>query len=77
MKSVDVSGAEKISGVQVVRDGDFIAVISENKDKADEAIVRIKAEYDFNELAVNDKTVFDWMVKAQSRVKCCKGRRRS
>ena len=68
LKSADVSGAEKISGVQVVRDGDFIAVICENKDKADEAIVRIKAEYDFNELTVNDKTVFEWMVKAQSRV---------
>ncbi len=67
MKSVDVSGAEKISGVQVVRDGDLIAVISENKDKADEAIVKIKAEYEFSELAVNDKTVFDWMVKAESR----------
>ena len=31
MKSVDVSGAEKIEGVQVVRDGDFIAVLSENR----------------------------------------------
>lgn len=67
MTSVDVSGAEKIEGVQVVRDGDFIAVVSENKDKADEAIVKIKAEYTFSELPVNDKTVFDWMVNAQSR----------
>jgi nicotinate dehydrogenase subunit B len=68
MTSVDVSGAENIGGVQVVRDGDFIAVISENKDKVDEAIVKIKAEYTFNELPVNDKSVYDWMVKAQSRM---------
>ncbi len=67
LSSVDVSGAEKIESVKVVRDGDFIAVISENKDKVDEAIVKIKAEYTFNELKVNDKTVFDWMVKAESR----------
>jgi nicotinate dehydrogenase subunit B len=67
LKSVDLSGAEEITGVQVVRDGDFIAVVSENKDKADEAVVKIKAEYTFNELQVNDKTVYDWMVKAESR----------
>jgi len=67
MTSVDVSGAEKIDGVKVVRDGDLIAVISENKDKADEAIVKIKAEYTFDEMKVNDKTVFEWMVKADSR----------
>ena len=67
MTSVDVSGAEKIDGVKVVRDGDFIAVISESRDKVDEAIVKIKADFSFNEMQVNDKTVFEWMVKAQSR----------
>lgn len=67
MTSVDVSGAEKIEGVKVVRDGDFIAVISESRDKVDEAIVKIKADFTYNEMQVNDRTVFDWMVKAQSR----------
>lgn len=67
MTSVDVSGAEKIGSVKVVRDGDFIAVISEKRDKVDEAIVKIKAEYTFNELKVDDRTVFDWMVKAETR----------
>lgn len=67
LTSVDVSGAEKIPGVRVVRDGDFVAVVSEDKDRADEAIVKIKAEYSFNELPVSDKTVYDWMVKARSR----------
>ena len=56
LTSVDFSGAEKIAGTKVVRDGDFIAVINENQDKADEAIVKIKAEYSFNEMPVNDKT---------------------
>ena len=68
LTSVDVSGAEQIQGTQVVRDGDFIAVLNENRDKADEAIVKIKAEYTFNELKVNDKTMYDRMVGADSRV---------
>jgi len=65
---VDVSGAETIKGTQVVRDGDFIAVLNENRDRADEAIVKIKAEYTFNELKVNDKNLYDRMLGADSRV---------
>jgi isoquinoline 1-oxidoreductase len=67
MTSVDVSGAEKIEGVTVIRDGDFVSVISENRDKVDEAIVKIKAEFSFDEMKVNDRNVFEWMVKAESR----------
>lgn len=68
LTTVDVSGAEQVKGTQVVRDGDFIAVLNENRDRADEAIVKIKAEYSFNELKVNDKTLYDRMVGADSRV---------
>jgi nicotinate dehydrogenase subunit B len=67
MTSVDVSGAEKIDGVTVVRDGDFIAVLSENRDKADEAIVKINAEYSFNEMPVSDRTLGEWLLNAKSR----------
>src|SRR4030066_136521 len=68
LTSVDVSGAEKIERVEVIRDGDFIAVISENRDRVDEAVVKIKADYSFDELKVNDRTLKDWMLKADSRV---------
>jgi len=68
LTSVDVTGAEQVSGTQVVRDGDFIAVLNENKDRADEAIVKIKAEYSFDELKVNDENLYDRMVGADSRV---------
>jgi nicotinate dehydrogenase subunit B len=68
LTNVDVSGAEQVTGTQVVRDGDFIAVLNEKRDSADEAIVKIKAEYSFNELKVNDKTVFDRMVGADSAI---------
>jgi nicotinate dehydrogenase subunit B len=66
LKSVDYSDAERIEGTKVVRDGDFVAVLHENREKADEAIVKIKADYTFNELEVNDKTVFEWMLNADS-----------
>lgn len=69
LKSVDVSGAEQVQGTQVVRDGDFIAVLHENKEKADEAIVKIKAEYTFNEPNVNDKTLYDRFAGADSDVR--------
>jgi isoquinoline 1-oxidoreductase len=66
LTSVDYTAAEKIAGTKVVRDGDFIAVINEDRDKADEAIVKIKAEYSYKEIPVNDKTIFEYMVKADS-----------
>jgi isoquinoline 1-oxidoreductase len=68
LKSVNYSEAEKIEGTRVVRDGDLVAVLNENQDKADKAIMLIKAEYSFNEMPVNDKTIFDWMLKADSNV---------
>lgn len=67
LTSVDLSAAEKVEGTEVVRDGDFIAVLHENHDKADESLVKIRAEYSFNEMPVNDKTIFEWMLKADSR----------
>lgn len=67
LSAVDVSDAEKVEGTQVIRDGDFIAVLNENKDRADEAIVKIKAEYTFNELKADDRNLYDRMVGADSR----------
>jgi len=67
--SVDYSAAEMVPGTKVVRDGDFIAVLNENRDQADQAIVKIKAEYSFNELPQNDKTIFETMLKADSTVR--------
>jgi isoquinoline 1-oxidoreductase len=67
LASVDFSAAEKIPGTSVVRDGDLIAVLNENHDRADQAIVQIKAEYTFNEMPVDDKTIHDWFLKAEKR----------
>jgi len=64
--TADVSEAEKIKGILVVRDGDFIAVLSDDRDMVDQAIVKVKAEYTFDEIKVDDKTIFDRIVKANS-----------
>jgi len=66
LTSVDYSEAQKIEGTKVIKDGDLVAVLHENRNKADEAIVKIKAEYSYNEMQVSDKTIFDWMLKADS-----------
>jgi nicotinate dehydrogenase subunit B len=66
LTKADVSEAEKIKGVRVVRDGDLIAVVSDDRDLADQAIVRIKGEYSFNEMKVDDKTIFDRILKANA-----------
>lgn len=65
--SADMSEAEKIKGIKVARDGDFIAVLHEDRDKADEAVVKVKAEYSFNEMKVNDKTIFNHFLKSASK----------
>ena len=62
----DVSEAERMEGIRVVRDGDFIAVLSDDRDKADQAIVKVKSEYTFDEIKTDDKTIFDRILKAKS-----------
>jgi isoquinoline 1-oxidoreductase len=66
--SADLSGAEAMEGVKVVRDGDFIAVLSEERDLADLAVVRIDAEYSYDEMEVSDETVFAHINKGEYRV---------
>ncbi len=66
--TADTSAAESMEGVKVVRDGDFIAVLSENRDLADMAVVRISAEYSYDEMEVSDETIYDYINKGEYRV---------
>ena len=66
--SADLSGAGAMEGVRVVRDGDFIAVVSEDRDLVDMAVVRIEAEYSYNEMDVSDETVFEHINRGEYRV---------
>ncbi len=66
IKSVDTSAAEKIKGIQVVKDGDLIAVLHKYPDEAEKALAKIKAQYDLPEAKVDDKTIFDHLLKVAS-----------
>lgn len=44
--SVDTSAAEKIDGVRVVRDDDFVAVAAPDEHKTEKALLSIKAQWD-------------------------------
>jgi nicotinate dehydrogenase subunit B len=66
MKIVDTSEAKKIAGVQVIRDGDLIAVLHKYPDEAEKALNQIKAQFDVPEPTVDDKTIFDHLLKVAS-----------
>jgi nicotinate dehydrogenase subunit B len=59
VKSVDTSAAEKIQGVQVIKDGDLVAVLHPRRDIADKARGLIKAPFEPPQPTVDDKTIFD------------------
>ena len=66
LTSVDYSEAEKVAGTTVVRDGELVAVLNENYVMAGKALEKVKAEYSYDEIQVNDKTIFDSINKADS-----------
>lgn len=61
--SLDTTAAEKMTGVQVVRDGDLIAVLHPHPDGAAEALAAIRAVFDVPETGITDKTIFDHLLK--------------
>jgi isoquinoline 1-oxidoreductase len=62
LKSVDTAPAREIAGVQVVQDGDLVAVLHESPDVAETALGKIKAEFDVPEATVDDKNIFDHLL---------------
>lgn len=66
LKSADTAGADKIAGTQVVRDGDFIAVLHKDIEQAEIALNAVKAEWTFDEMPVNENTIHDFMLKVES-----------
>jgi isoquinoline 1-oxidoreductase len=62
LKSVETSAAEKTEGVQVIRDGDLIAVLCKSPDEAEDALAKIKAQFDLPEAKVDDKNIFEHLL---------------
>ena len=60
---VDVSAAKEIKDVQVIKDADFVAVLHRRPDVADVALSKIKAKFDTPSSDLNDKNIFEHLVK--------------
>ena len=67
LKSVDTSAVEKMVDVRLVRDGDMIAVLCKTPDEAKNALTKIKAEFDVPQATVDDKSIFEHLVKSAPR----------
>ncbi len=59
----DLREAERINGVQVVRDGDLVAVLHKYPDVAEEARSKIIAKFEPSKLGTDDKNIFDHLLK--------------
>jgi isoquinoline 1-oxidoreductase len=62
LKKADTTAAEKIKGIEIVKDGDFIAVLHKYPDVAERALKLIKADYDVPESKVDDKNIFEHLL---------------
>jgi isoquinoline 1-oxidoreductase len=63
LKTVDTSAAEKLAGVQVVKDGELIAVVAEKPDLADKALSLLKAQFNPSPSVLDEKSIFDHLLK--------------
>ncbi len=61
--SVDVSGAKEVPGVQVIQEGDLVAVLHTYPDIAEMALSRIKAKFNTPSSDLDDKTIFEHLLK--------------
>ena len=60
----DTAPAQNIDGLQIVEDGDFIAVLHQYPDVAEMGLAKIKARFDLPKTGIDDKTIFDHLLKS-------------
>ncbi|MGB5984362.1 MAG: molybdopterin cofactor-binding domain-containing protein [Desulfobacterales bacterium] len=63
LRQADTAAAEKLPQVQVIRDGDLIAVLHPHPEGAEQALGAIRAEYDLPATGIDDKTIFRHLLK--------------
>ena len=63
LTSVDTSSAKEIDGVEVVHEGDLVAVLHPDPEIAAEALGKVKATFDRPRPYADDKTIFEHLLK--------------
>ena len=63
LTSVDTSGAKEIDGVQIVHEGELVAVLHPDPEVAEKALAKIKAKFDQPKPYADDKTIFEHLLK--------------
>jgi nicotinate dehydrogenase subunit B len=63
LKSVDLKAARAMSGVTVVRDGEFVGVAAPTHSQAEEALAAVQAEWTTPEKPVSDQHLFEDLKK--------------
>ncbi len=61
--SVDTSEAEKVEGVQIIKDGDLVAALHADPEMAEKARRLFKAEFSGDEKKVSNKNVFKYLAE--------------
>jgi len=64
LKSVDTTAAKAVGGVRVVEGDGMVAVLHELPDVAEAALEQVKAEFEVPEPKVDDKSIFEHLLKA-------------
>jgi isoquinoline 1-oxidoreductase len=74
--SADTSVAERMEGIEVVRDGDLVAVLHPSQHMAGKAIATVKAEWEEEKVDMNQDTLFDHIleVATESRTLASEGK---
>lgn len=62
LKSVDASAVKEINNARVFQEGDFVAVVHELPDRANQALDRIKAQYEPANEKLDEKTIFQHLL---------------
>lgn len=60
---VDVSKAKQVKGVQVIQEGDLVAVLHKYPDVAEMALEKIKAKFDTPKSDLDEKNIFEHLLK--------------
>lgn len=63
LRAVDISAAEAMEGVKVVKDGELVAVLHPSKHVAEQALAKIKAEWEEEESDLDHEKIYDHIMK--------------